>query len=94
MPKTINIGVKLPELQSRKGLWQLGVEVCQEMDVHFSDMRSTSQKQPLVNARREFSARAHYQHGYTMTVISKFLGHKDHTTVSHYLRTQDNGNTG
>lgn len=68
---------------------QIIYRVAKGHGVSFADIKGTSRKQKYVLARQEAAYRLRMERGLTLQQIGKLLGHKDHTTILHAIKTHE-----
>jgi chromosomal replication initiation ATPase DnaA len=77
------LDVNLKPCTLKKGIYSIALQVCSELDVSISDVRSKSRKAELVEARHEIATRAKV-HRYTREQIGDVLN-RDHSSVTHLI---------
>jgi chromosomal replication initiation ATPase DnaA len=68
---------------------QIIYRVAKSHGVSFADIKGNSRKQMYVLARQEAAYRLRTERGLTLQQIGKLLGHKDHTTILHAIKTHE-----
>jgi len=86
-PKPVVIEFKEPTFINPPD--QIIYRVAKSHGVSFADIKGTSRKQMYVLARQEAAYRLRMERGLTLQQIGKLLGHKDHTTILHAIKTHE-----
>jgi len=77
------LDVNLEPCKLKKGIYNLALDVCQEMNLSIANLRSSSRKAELVEARHEIATRATV-HQYTREQIAQVLN-RDQSSITHLL---------
>lgn len=70
---------------------QIIYHVAQKHCVSVAEIKGSSRKQVYVHARREAAYRLREERNLTLNQIGSMLGHKDHTTILHAIKSHKKG---
>ena len=78
-----------PDNDPVKNMAKILMDVCKGYGISLDDIRGPARTTMLIRARKVFAKRAQKEWGASSTEIGIALGNRDHTTILHYLHSED-----